>query len=246
YIDTELDPRTGRILDIGVFREPNEKFHDPSTDAFKTFIQGVRYVCGHNIIHHDLKAIREAVESTCPGVAYIDTLYLSPLLFPARPYHALVKDDKLQVDEINNPLNDAMKARDLFHDEVTAFRALDWPMQELLFHLLHADEAFKGFFGYMDFRAGSQDVAGLLRTRLGDEICANAPIEKLMHDRPVDLAYAVVLILARDTYSIFPRWLTMTRPGVEQVFRILRSTPCIEGCAYCNRALDPSAGLKRF
>src|SRR5690606_33253316 len=193
-----------------------------------------------------LKAIREAIESTCPGVAYIDTLHLSPLLFPAKPYHKLVKDDKLNVEELNNPLNDAIKARDLFHDEVTAFRALDRSTQEVLFHLLHADEPFKGFFEYMDFRARAQDVVELLRTSLRDEVCANASIETLMRDRAVDLAYAVVLILARDTYSIFPRWLTITRPGVEQVFRILRSTPCLEGCAYCNRALDPTAGLKRF
>lgn len=41
----------------------------------------------------------------------IDTLYLSPLLFPHRPYHKLLKDDKLQTEEINNPLNDAKKAK---------------------------------------------------------------------------------------------------------------------------------------
>ena len=51
----------------------------------------------------------------------IDTLSLSPLLFPSKPYHALVKDDKLQVDELNNPLNDAIKARDLFFDELKLF-----------------------------------------------------------------------------------------------------------------------------
>ena len=54
----------------------------------------------------------------------IDTLYLSPLLFPHRPYHALLKDDKLQTDELNNPLNDSIKAMQLFYDEVNAFHAL--------------------------------------------------------------------------------------------------------------------------
>ena len=56
--------------------------------------------------------------------APIDTLYLSPLLFPRRPYHALLKDDKLQSDELNNPVNDSEKARRLFLDEVNAFADL--------------------------------------------------------------------------------------------------------------------------
>ncbi len=116
----------------------------------------------------------------------------------------------------------------------------------MLYHLLNADEAFSGFFGYLNFIPESREVMASLRITLGDEICAHAPLATLIRDRPVDLAYAVALIMARDTYSIAPRWLTMTRPGVEHAFRILRSTPCLEGCAYCNRALDPHAGLKRF
>ncbi len=85
FIDTEIDVRTGKVADIGAFREPNATFHDASMTDFQAFIQGAGYVCGHNIIHHDLKAIRAAVEAACPGVRYIDTLHLSPLLFPARP-----------------------------------------------------------------------------------------------------------------------------------------------------------------
>ncbi len=44
----------------------------------------------------------------------IDTLFFSPLLFPAKPYHSLLKDDKLQTEEMNNPLNDAIKAKRSF------------------------------------------------------------------------------------------------------------------------------------
>jgi len=66
----------------------------------------------------------------------IDTLYLSPLMFPRKPYHALLKDDKLQTDEINNPLNDAIKARDLFFDEVTAFNETDDLLKHIYYGLL--------------------------------------------------------------------------------------------------------------
>ena len=36
---------------------------------------------------------------------------------PKKPYHHLLKDDKLQSAQLNNPLNDAMKAQELYEDE---------------------------------------------------------------------------------------------------------------------------------
>ena len=65
-------------------------------------MQGVKYLAGHNIVSFDLKYIRDLVEQACPQVQMIDTLYLSALLFPAKPYHRLLKDDKLQSEELNN------------------------------------------------------------------------------------------------------------------------------------------------
>lgn len=80
---------------------------------FAKFISGSKFICVHNIIAHDLKYILDPVESS--GAEYAaDTLYLSPMLFSQKPYHALLKDDKLNADELNNPLNDAIKAMQLF------------------------------------------------------------------------------------------------------------------------------------
>lgn len=45
--------------------------------------------------------------------------------FPAKPYHKLLKDDKLQTEDTNNPLNDSIKARDLFFDEIATFQQAD-------------------------------------------------------------------------------------------------------------------------
>ena len=51
----------------------------------------------------------------------IDTLYLSPLLFPKTAIIALVKDEKVQTEELNESFNDSIKAKDLFFDEINAF-----------------------------------------------------------------------------------------------------------------------------
>ena len=126
FIDTEIAPKSGRILDIGSIKGDGNSFHSTSVGDFIKFIRGSQFICGHNIFHHDLKYIHDAVSTAnIPESRMIDTLFLSPLLFPRKPYHALLKDDKLQTEDSNNPLNDSKKAKDLFFDEVTAFRQLD-------------------------------------------------------------------------------------------------------------------------
>jgi ATP-dependent DNA helicase RecQ len=119
FIDTEIEPKSRKILDIGGVKDDGNSFHSNSITDFITFLRGTQFVCGHNIFNHDLKYIQKAVhDAGINSSNIIDTLYLSPLLFPTKPYHALLKDDKLQTEERNNPLNDSIKAKDLFFDEV--------------------------------------------------------------------------------------------------------------------------------
>ena len=40
-------------------------------------------------------------------------------MFPNKPYHKLVKDDKIDNDDVNNPLSDSIKCKDLYYDEVS-------------------------------------------------------------------------------------------------------------------------------
>ena len=106
FIDTEIEPRSRQILDIGGVRSDGCEFHKKSFSEFVSFLSGTHFICGHNILKHDIKYIGGALQAAGINPAdVIDTLPLSPLLFPTKPYHALLKDDKLQVDEANNPLN---------------------------------------------------------------------------------------------------------------------------------------------
>ena len=119
YIDLEVQPKNGAILDIGGINDAGTVFHSKSIANFVNFLRGADYLCGHNIIKHDMKYLKPILDNygiTTENV--IDTLYLSALLFPKKPYHALVKDEKLQADELNNPLNDSIKVKDLFADEI--------------------------------------------------------------------------------------------------------------------------------
>lgn len=250
FIDTEIDPKTQKILDIGSIKTDGNVFHKNSVAELVQFIRGVEYVCGHNILNHDIKYIRN--ELLQAGVkAAIDTLYLSPLLFPTKPYHKLLKDDKLQTDELNNPLNDAIKAKDLFYDEMSEFQRIDSDLKNIFHGLLHDKREFRAFFKYIGFNAEiNHSLEPIIRQRFMNQICENAPLSKLIVEKPIELAYSLSLVNSlvqnNNIKSITPPWVLRNYPEVERILFLLRNKPCVTGCAYCNTALDVHKGLKRF
>lgn len=248
FVDTEVSTESGKVCDYGAVNAENEKLHTKSENEFSDFIRkgifpfGDRFICGHNIIAHDLKYIEEAVDRS--GIKYIiDTLYLSPLLFPSKPYHALLKDDKLRTDELNNPLNDSIKAMQLFYDEVNAFNALDDDMKNIFCSLLYERKEFYGFFVYLK-RKPNGNAAELIRKAFNGKICSNCDVNSIIKNDPVELAYCLALITAEDVHSVIPRWVHINYPAVDNVMRLLRNTPCSDGCEYCRKGLDIHKKLK--
>lgn len=251
FVDTEIDFHRKCILDIGAVDDKGNSFHNTSLGKFTDFLSGVQYVCGHNIIRHDALYIGGAMAQA--GVKpqnIIDTLFLSPLLFPTKPYHALLKDDKLQTEELNNPLNDSFKARDLFYDEISAFTQMSEDFRKILFLLLREQSEFSAFFNFIRYRCTEVEVEPLIRQRFVGEICSHVDLSTLIAHRPIALAYCLALInsfiKSANSHSITPPWVLKNYPEVEQIMLLLRNKPCVEGCIYCDRALDIHRGLKRF
>lgn len=247
FIDTEIDAKSHKIMDIGGIRSDGNIFHKTSTADFVQFIKGSKYIAGHNIFNHDIKYIaKELMEAGINEVDVIDTLYLSPLLFPTEPYHALLKDDKLQSDDLNNPLNDSIKARDLFYDEIEAFRQTDKILKQIYYLLLHNRKEFSAFFRFAGYYCYEEHIAGLIHQKFNGDICTQARLNELILSHPVELAYCLSLINANNRYSITPPWVLKNYPKTEWLMFILRSNPCLSGCPYCLKALDPHEGLKTF
>ena len=240
FIDIEVNPQNHEIEDYGAVREDGAVLHSRSRTEFFNFLSGCGILCGHNIINHDLKYLQIPVSDNA-----IDTLPMSPLLFPKKPYHKLLKDDKLQVDELNNPVNDAKKARDLFFDEVAAWRQLSANQQAIYSALLSGQQAFSGFIKYVGGAVSGQEVGDLIRAEYKGLICGNADIETVAKHYPVELAYALALIGADDLMSMTPAWVMRNYPKVGNVMNFLRNTPC-GACDYCRQRLDAHSGLKEF
>jgi ATP-dependent DNA helicase RecQ len=249
FFDLEVHPEIEKILDIGAIHADGTTFHKNSMDGFSDFIIDSEFICGHNILAHDLKYLKtQGGKYNFQNIKKIDTLLFSPLLFPKTPYHRLLKDDKIQSEEINNPLNDSIKAKDLFFDEVTAFKALDDKIKTIYYNLLYNQEGFSSFFDYVDYtdKLNNYQLEEKIQTFFQDKICNNASISKLIEECPVSLVYSLSLLNCNDRTSITPPWVLRNYPEVERVVFLLRNNPCITGCNYCNEALNPISALKQY
>ena len=242
FIDSEISLRNHKIDDLGAIKENGDIFHSPDIRSFATFIQEGNFLCGHNIVHHDLKYLSEHI--TVDAFTSIDTLYLSPLLFPKKPYHRLVKDDKLQSDELNNPLNDAIKARDLFYEEIEAFQGLPNILKRIFCALLYPFPEFQGFFKYIGYKPYPLTDYHI-RNAFAGKICEHADIGSLTKQYPVELAYVLALVYCDDTDSITPPWILRNYPNVINVNKVLRQISCGE-CKYCEEKRDAKKQLNRI
>lgn len=181
FIDTEIEPKTGMILDIGSVRNDGSSFHKSSVAEFIQFLNGTEFICGHNIFNHDIKYIGKALtDAGIDAINIIDTLFLSPLLFPTKLYHALLKDDKLQSEDTNNPLNDSIKAKDLFYDEITAFKETDETLKQILYLLLNKEKEFRSFFHFIGYKSENREPEKLIREKFENEICEQVELSKIM------------------------------------------------------------------
>ena len=203
FIDSEISTDGKTILDLGAVREDGTVFHSDNPQAFRQFLKGCDFLCGHNVIHHDLKYLQNRLDPDLVDHA-IDTLYLSPLLFPKKPYHALLKDDKLQTEELNNPVNDSKKARMLFMDELNAFNRLSDSMKLIYCTLLCEQKEFKAFFEYLHygpfslnplsllkinrFRSSRKNLTDLIHREFRGLICEHADLTSFIEQNPVPLA----------------------------------------------------------
>lgn len=266
FVDSEVGITDKKVHDIGALRHDGAVFHKTSKHELLDFLHGVDFVCGHNIVHHDAEFLFKGAEH---GWLLVDTLYMSPLLFPEHPYHKLVKDDKLCSEQINNPVNDCEKARELLWDELAKWRALPQGRRDIFTALLADKEEFVGFLQMAEAEAPSQagadagrrtpsgyyikggkrdtrHLADLIKAEYAGRICANADVATLVERYPCPLAYALALVDTTENRSITPGWVLYTFPEVEYVMEVLRHTRCAGGCTYCRETFGVHSQLKRF
>lgn len=244
FVDVEVGLKDKRIHDIGMLRWDGAKYHSADKKAAISFLENVDFVCGHNVIHHDMKFL---LGDEAQRWQLVDTLYVSPLLFPERPYHHLLKDDKLINEQMNNPVNDCEKACDLLMDEIAKWEALPEAQRCIYATLLHDVPEFAGFLAMVDAEVCDETtLVEHIRTAYDGRICRHADLAAIIEQQPVEMAFALALISTTERNSITPPWVLHNYPNVENVVHRLRHTRCAEGCDYCSKYLDAHYNLKYF
>lgn len=244
FVDVEVGLKDKRIHDIGILRWDGAKYHSADKRAAISFLEDVDFVCGHNVIHHDMKYL---LGDEVQRWQLVDTLYVSPLLFPERPYHHLLKDDKLMNEQMNNPVNDCEKACDLLMDEIAKWKALPDAHRFIYATLLRDVPEFAGFLAMVDAEVCDETtLVEHIHTAYDGRICRHADLAAIIEQQPVELAFALALISTTERNSITPPWVLHNYPNVENVVHRLRHTRCAEGCDYCSKYLDAHYNLKYF
>ncbi len=258
FLDIEVSTASGKVSDLGAVDSFDRTIHTPSQGDFLDFVKDAEYIGGHNILNHDLQYLKHL---NLDKKKVVDTLYLSPLMFPMRPSHKLLKDEKILSDALNNPLLDAEKSRDLFHDEVNAFNSLDGELKNIYFGLLKGSREFKDFFEFVGIKEESKgflnnlfsarslikNTVAQVQKRFAGLICEKASLESFAAEHPIELAYALSVINLQDKRSITPAWVLRNYPYTENILFLLRNNPCHKStCPYCHGKLNVRKKLKDF
>ncbi|MGK0317486.1 MAG: ATP-dependent DNA helicase RecQ, partial [Saprospiraceae bacterium] len=247
YIDIETN-KHGKIKDVGALFNGQE-LHERQLSKVERWINQAEYICGHNIVAHDIPFLKKALgPDIFRNKKIVDTLLWSPLLFSDNPYHKLVKGYKIVNDsDYNNPLSDCKLTKQLLIDELNRFNELDSVIQQVYVSLLFSSDAYSGFLELINFKITNFDAAIEIGDFVKDKICDNANVSKIVQDYPIELAYAFSLINTKEDISILAYWVNNTLPKTQNILDYLRFKFCEDpSCKYCNSNLNPRKSLQSY
>ena len=227
-------------------REAMDRLADLAGDA--------RFVAGHNIVAHDRRFVEGMVPSSpLLQIPLVDTLYLSPLASPQRPYHKLVKDYKLGPEQ-SDPLEDCKLSRDLLGECWSLLG--EWGRRNP--GLLDVYRScFDGGTGeFLETLGGRRlrdwEIESRFTDIAGERFCHKAARRHILEltinpqTRPA-IAYALAWLLVAETESVLPRWVHFQFPHAGRLIRDLRSVPCgVGSCGYCTKQHNPKTNLHRY
>ena len=205
---------------------------------------------GHNLHRFDRPQIAErAPRSPLLDLPTVDTLELSVLAFPRRPYHRLTKDDRLVRDARPNPLSDVRAAEQVHRDALAALADLPGDERAVLVHLLdrtdhppHARAGWAHTLGHLGWRPTPVDLA----RRWSDRVCVHSPtLAEPPYGLPLLFLSAWLRVARHADGSVLPRWVRRTWPQTAALARALRATPCGRAdCTWCSTMLSPEHWLE--
>ncbi len=240
--------------------KPGKQISLRQLQEFDEFGRSAQFILGHNILSYDIPRLRQ-IDPYLQLLKKpaIDTLYLSPLAFPANPYHRLVKNYQLVRDSVNDPVQDALLAGKVFTEQWDAFTGQlgsgsDAPIlyRSFLHHdghlagtaaafeamrvpLLEGDDLYETFSWLAQKHGCRRSVENIVE-QLVDGTLSHPP-----------LAYVTAWLTVAGGNSVLPPWVRHHFPEVPVLLHQLRETSCGESsCGYCKEHHHPHYFLQNY
>lgn len=249
FIDLETT-KEGKILKDGVGALFSTlEYHGTGLERIEEWIRKADYLCGHNIIAHDLPILKKRLGSEVfQGKKIIDTLLWSPLLFANRPYHKLVKGYQLVNDQdSSNPLSDCKLCKELLLDEIGGFKRLGIDQRAGYFGLLHAHKSYKDFFDIVGEQHTDRELISVIELLSDGNICTSVHLNSYIHNEPRALAYALAVIATKQPDSVLSQWALHQIPRAQSILQELRFRDCTDPtCTHCSIKLNPTKALVNY
>ncbi len=253
----------GAVLGEKSFTVPAGKpINETVLQEFNEFGEEAEYLLGHNVLAHDIPRLQElAPDLNILAKPAIDTLYLSPLAYPANPYHRLVKDYQLVRDSVSNSLEDAKLAGRVFVEQWQAFvrQLTDCSDLPVLYRsFLHTDSRLTGTAAALAAMGvpllKGDDLVEAFAWFARQHACRTA-VDRLA-DQLYDggdglalpmLAYVAAWLSVAGGNSVLPPWVRHSFPDISVLLHSLRENACNQpGCSYCATHHNPRHFLKKF
>ena len=175
----------------------------------------------------------------------VDTLVLSALAFPRRPYHKLIKDYKLVHDAISDPVRDCELAQKVAVQTVAQIDQESTEWKGLLAGILAASAPYAGMASLIQERCGSVVIdtsPEVIRVLLADRVCPEG-LDRILEREQRDVSWAFLLAWVRvaGTGSALPMWVLHHWPSLLDKAGTLRGRPCADrNCSFCTTQHDPT------
>ncbi|EAS19378.1 putative ATP-dependent DNA helicase [Flavobacteria bacterium BBFL7] len=246
FLDIETNPKSKSVDYGAVFN--GQELHARNTAKLEQWIKEATYICGHNIIAHDIPELKKQLgDSIFQNKKYVDTLLWSPLLFVKRPNHKLTKGYRIiNPSEVNNPLSDCKLTEDYLIKELNRFNDLSDPEKSVYYKLLKDQSSFNAFFdlvGFSDNDVEKTSIDELLRKT----VCCNIQLERFSEKNSVELSYVFTLLKLGDKDAVLPPWVQHKFPEAERILNQIRFNACDDtNCSYCQNQLNPKKALQEY
>ncbi len=247
FLDIETNPKSNKVVYGATFL--GNELHEYNTKRLEEWIKQAKYICGHNILKHDIPELKKRLgEDIFNGKKFIDTLLWSPILFVNRPNHKLFKGYKVvNASEVNNPLSDSKLTEDLLAKELNRFNQIEEKLKAFYFKLLKNNLNFNTFFelaGYTDNNLSNElNVKDLI----ANDYCSDNSLDFYINEYPVEFSYVFTLFKLGDNDAILPAWVRHEYPKADEILETIRFKSCENpNCSYCSIKLNPKKALKKY